>query len=118
MATLQWENDDLVLRLSGAEKLESVHGDLRVPAASVAGFEVLEDAYAPAGVRAGFKVGMRWPGMSAVAVVRRKGHKLFAVVHRDTPRGVRVTLRDTDYDEWIVGSEDPEGLVARLSART
>jgi hypothetical protein len=40
--------------------------------------------------------------------------RLFAAVHRDTPRGLRVRFEGTSYDEWIVGCADPEAVAAGL----
>jgi hypothetical protein len=112
MAELVVEGDELVLHLSGTEKLEAVHGDLRAPRAAVRLVEVLEDAHEP--VDHGFKEGERVPGYSEVATVRTGGRKLFAVVHHETPRGVRVDFVGTAYDAWIVGADDPEGLKRRI----
>jgi hypothetical protein len=42
------------------------------------------------------------------------GERLFAAVHRDTPRGLRVRFDGTGYDEWIVGCADPETVAAGL----
>jgi hypothetical protein len=85
MAGLHLDGDELVLHLSGAEKAE-----------------------------AGFKVGMRVPGVATVATVRGHGEKVFVAVHRDTPRGVRVHLEGAPWDEWIVGCADPEAVAATL----
>lgn len=112
MAELEVQGDELVLHLSGAEKLESVHGDLRAPRSAVSSVEILEDAHEPADH--GFKVGERLPGYSEVAAVRTGGERLFAVVHHDTPRGVRVNFEGADYDAWIVGAADPEGLKRQI----
>lgn len=112
MADLLTDGDELVLRLTGVEKLEAVHGDLRAPLSAVRSIEILEDAHEPADH--GFKQGERLPGYSEVAIVRTRGEKLFAVVHHDTPRGVRVNFDGFNYDAWIVGAKDPESLVARL----
>lgn len=114
MAELEVEGTDLVLHLTTAEKLEALHSDLKVPLTAVRGVEVLDDAHGPAD-SFGFKTGTRIPGVVEVATVRTSGQKIFAAVHRDTPRGVRVVLEGSDYDEWIVGSPDPEALVAGLS---
>jgi len=92
VAELQLEDGELVLHLSGAEKAEAVHGDLRVPLSALRGVEVLDDAHGWTGTRVGFKVGMRVPGVATVATVRGHGEKIFVAVHRDTPRGVRVRL--------------------------
>lgn len=115
MAQLQVEGDELVLHLSRTEKLESVHGDLRAPLSAVRAVEVLDDAHEPADH--GFKVGGRLPGVFEVAVVRTSGERLFAAVHHDTPRGVRIDFDGMDYDAWIVGCSDPEAIKARIEER-
>lgn len=114
MAELRVEGDELVLHLSAAEKLEGAHGDLRAPLAAVSAIEVLDDAHAPAGIRAGVKIGTRIPGVIEVGTVQGLKRRLFAAVHRDTPRGIRIRLDATTYDEWIVGCADPEAKAAEL----
>jgi hypothetical protein len=114
MAELRVEGSELVLHLSGAEKAESVHGDLRAPLSAVRGTEVLGDAHRAAGIRAGVKIGTRIPGVVEVGIVQGVTRRLFAAVHHDTPRGLRILLEGTPYDEWIVGCADPEAVVARL----
>jgi hypothetical protein len=115
MAELLVEGGELVLHLSKAEKAEAVHGDLRVPLSAVRGLEVLDDAHGPAGFRAGMKIGTRLPGVIEVGIVQGLHRRLFAAVHHDTPRGIRVRLQGAAFDEWIVGSADPEAVVARLA---
>jgi hypothetical protein len=115
MAELQIEGNEIVLRLSRVEKIEAVHGDLRAPLAAIRSIEVLNDAHEPADH--GFKVGERLPGISEVATVRTGGERFFAVVHRDTPRGVRVVFEGTDYDAWIVGAANPEKVATTLESK-
>lgn len=112
MAEVVVEGEEIVLHLSRTEKLEAVHGDLRAPRSAVRSVEILDDAHEPADH--GFKVGERLPGHSEVAIVRTGDEKLFAVVHSDTPRGVRINFEGIDYDAWIVGSKDPESLERRI----
>jgi hypothetical protein len=114
VAELRIDGNQLVLHLSAAEKLEGVHGDLRAPLSAVRGVEVLDDAHAPVGVRAGIKIGTRIPGVIEVGVVQGATQRLFAAVHRNTPRGLRVRFEGTSYDEWIVGCADPEAVAAGL----
>lgn len=116
MAELMLASGELVLHLSGAEKAEAVHGDLRVPLSAFRGVEVLDDAHSWTGIGVGFKVGMRVPGVATVATVHGHGEKIFVAVHGDTPRGVRVRLADAPWDEWIVGCADPEAVAATLSS--
>jgi hypothetical protein len=115
MAELRPEGDELVLHLSGAEKAEAVHGDLRVPLSTIRGVEVLDDTHSWTGIGVGFKVGMRVPGVATVATVRGHGEKVFIAVHHDTPRGVRVRLEGAPWDEWIVGCADPEAVAATVA---
>jgi hypothetical protein len=114
MADLRIEGNELVLHLSGAEKAESVHGDLRAALSAVRGIEVLDDAHGPAGIKAGIKIGTRIPGVIEVGVIQGRTKRLFAAVHHNTPRGLRVRLDGTAYDEWIVGCADPEAVAAGL----
>jgi hypothetical protein len=113
MAELDVDGDELVLRLSGVEKAEGLHGDLRVPRTSLVRVEVLDDAHEAAGLSAGIKVGTRLPGV--IEVGRIYGDKKrFAVVHHDTPRGLRLVFEHESFGEWIVGAADPEALVKKL----
>lgn len=112
MAELAIEGDELVLHLTPLEKVEAVHGELRVPLSSVQSIEVLDDAHEPADH--GLKEGQRLPGVSEVATIHADGKKIFAVVHHTTPRGVRIELEGSSFDEWIVGCADPEGVKSRI----
>jgi hypothetical protein len=103
-----------VLHLSGAEKVESVHGDLRAPLSAVRGVEVLDNAHRAAGFRAGVKIGTRIPGVVEVGIIQGRTRRLFVAVHHNTPRGLRIDLDGTQFDEWIVGCADPEAVAARL----
>jgi hypothetical protein len=116
MAELLVDGDEVVLRLSTVEKMEGLHGDLRAPLSAVRDVQVLDDAHAAAGIRAGIKVGTRWPGVVEVGRIYG-GKKRFAAVHHDTPRGVRVVLDGTEFDEWIVGCAEPESVAALVGGR-
>ena len=113
MAELVVEGDEMVLRLSEAEKIEAVHGDLRAPLSSVRGVAVLDDAHRAADL-IGFRIGTRIPGFIEVATVKGASKKIFAAVHHGTPRGVRVLLEGASWDEWVVGCADPEAVAANL----
>lgn len=114
MADLRVAGNELVLHLSAVEKVEGLHGDLRAPLSAVQAVEVLDDAHGPVGLGAGVKVGTRIPGVVEVGTIRGIKQKIFAAVHRDTPRGLRVRLEGADHDEWIVGRADPEAVLATL----
>ncbi len=112
MAELKIEGDDVILHLSTGEKMESVHSDLRAPLSTVRSVEILEDAHEPADH--GLKFGGRLPGVFEVATVATSGEKLFAAVHHNTPRGIRINFDNGKYDAWIVGCPDPEAIKAQL----
>lgn len=114
MAELKIDGAELVLHLSAAEKVEGIHGDLRAPRAAVHGVEILDDAHRAAGFRAGVKIGTRIPGVVEVGLVQGRSRRRFVAVHRDTPRGLRVELDGTAFDEWIVGCADPEAVADQL----
>ncbi len=113
MADLERDGNDLVLTLSAIERAESVHGDVRVPMSAVRGVEVLDDVIHEVH---GLKFpGARWPGRFAVGTfLGGAGGHTFAVVHHDTPRGLRVRLEGQQYDEVIVGCADPESVRSAL----
>ena len=115
MAELIVDNDNLVLKLTDIDKAEALHGDLCIPLTKVKKVEIIDDAQEMTRIRTGFKVGMRMPGYASVATVRRSGYKAFVVVHHDTPQAIRVTLEDDSYNEWIVGTSEPELTLAKLN---
>jgi hypothetical protein len=107
MAELLVDGDELVLHLTTFEELGSGHGDLRAPLAAVSSVQVLENAHEPAD--AGFKlIGGRWPGSFEIGTFLADGQRIFAAVHRDTPRGLLITFQGAHYSAWIVGCADPE----------
>ena len=111
MAELVIDGDQLVVRMKATEKLEAVHGEVRVPLGSVRTVEVLDDAgRAVHGIRVGTGV----PGSVAIGTFSSRDVKIFAVVHHDTPRGVRVGLEGAQFDELIVGCDDPEAVASAI----
>ncbi len=117
MAELTRDGDELVLTLSALEKAESIHGDIRVPVSSVRDVEVVDDViHAVHGLKF---PGTRWPGRFAIGriigpIETKTFGKTFAVVHHDTPRGLRVRLQGAAFDELLVGCEDPEAVKSRI----
>lgn len=111
LAKLIVDGDELVVRLRAVERIEAVHGEVRVPLRSVRTVEVLDDVV---GAVHGFRVGTGIPGSVAIGTFTSRDAKIFAVVHHDTPRGVRVNLEGAQFDEMIVGCDDPEAVAAAL----
>ena len=110
MAELTRDGQDLMVVLSQVEKVESVHGDVRVPVSSVRAVDVVDDvAHAVPGMKV---IGAGWPGRFAIGTYSGgPGHlKTFAVVHHDHPRGLRVQLEGDRFDQLVISCEDPEGM--------
>ncbi len=114
MAELRVRGDELQLVLSAVEKVEGLHGSLSVPLSTVRDVEILTNAHRAAGIRAGVKLGTRVPGVVEVGRVYGASAKRFVAVHRDTPRGVRISLSAGEFDEWIVGCADPETVASAI----
>jgi hypothetical protein len=112
VAELERDGGDLVVKLSPVEEAEAVHGDIRVPMSAVRSVEVVDDAVHA--VSAFTKsVGASHPGRFVIGTFHTNG-KTFAVVHHSTPRGIRVRLEGANFDELLVGCDDPEETVRRL----
>ena len=115
MAELIRERQELVVKLSALEKAEAVHGDIRVPWSAVQSVTVLDDAIHA--VHSLKLPGSRIPGVFAMGTFKSDDGNLFAIVHHQTPRGVKVTLTGTAYDALIIGMPDPEVVVTALTQR-
>lgn len=103
------------MKLSALEKAEAVHGDIRVPWAAVQSVTVLDDAiHAVHGLKL---PGSRLPGVFAMGTFKSDEGNLFATVHHQTRRGVKVTLMGAPYDALIIGTADPEAVVTALTQR-
>lgn len=112
LAELIRDDDSLTLKLTGGEKAEGVHGNIRIPVTSVRRVEILDDViHAVHGLRA---PGTGIPGMVAVGTFRSASETIFAVVHHQNKRGVKVSLVNAHFDALIIGSDNPEGLVESL----
>lgn len=114
MAELKVEGDQVTVALSLGEHVEAVHGNVRFHADRVRAVEVIDD---PIGAVSWLKlVGTYVPGMSAIGTFRKDGMQIFAVVHRHSPRGLRIEMEDGPFDEIVLGLEDPEAALAVLEA--
>jgi hypothetical protein len=113
MATLVPDNGDLLLGLSGWEKLGGMHGDIRVPLSAVDDVAVTEHPFREVrGMRA---PGTGWPGRIALGTFRHRGGKGFAAVYRGRP-GVIVRLRDSEFAWLCISADDPQAVVERIRA--
>jgi hypothetical protein len=113
MAEVVLEDDEFVVRLSLLEKAETAQSDVRVPRSAVTSVEVVEH---PVDAVGGWKlIGARLSGSFAIGTFVVEGRRVFAVVHRDTGRGVRIKLSRGSFYEMVIGCDDPEGVAASLA---
>jgi hypothetical protein len=120
VATISKRDETLVIELSALEKSEAMHGDLEIPTAAISSVEVLDDAiHQIHGLRpSGLKItGTYLPGKMAMGTYLAGLHHrpVFAVIHRDTTRGVRIQLEDWKFSQVIFGCKDPEALQAEIA---
>ncbi len=111
MTRLNVEGDDLVLNLSGLEKIEGFHGDIRVPVSSVREVRCTDDPWSELrGIRA---PGTGVPWVISVGTRRGGGVKDFAAVHGQGSAMV-VELEGADYGRLVVTEEDAESAASDL----
>jgi hypothetical protein len=112
MAELQIEELELVLHLSSVEKMEGLHGDVRVPLSSVTGARSVDDLWQELrGMRA---PGTGVPGTLAVGTWRGGFGKDFAVVHGHGP-GVVVEVSGEEYARLLVSMADAEPIATHIA---
>ncbi|MCF8567378.1 PH domain-containing protein [Alicyclobacillus tolerans] len=116
MAELVREEDTIVLRMSTIEKLEGVHGDIKVPVSAVQSVTVLDDViHAVHGVK---MPGSRLPGVFAMGTFLSKEGTTFVMVHHQNKRGLKLALKGVSYDALIVGVDDPEQVAISLGFKS
>ena len=118
MAQLSRDGSAAVITLSTLEKIEGLLDNARFPVAHVASVEVLDDIHAEVeGWGRDFKLAGRYvPGATAVGTFRNgdRGGITLALVHPDTPRGLRIELSGEAYRRVVIGLADPEGTKAAV----
>ena len=111
MAECVVSGDQLIVRLSTAERLEAVHGEVAVPLSSIRSVDVAENLMT---FVHGLRVGTGIPGSTAVGTFTSKTARIFGVVHHGQHRGVRIVLEGADFDEILVSCDDPEKVAASI----
>jgi hypothetical protein len=111
MGRLVVEGEELVLDLTGLEKVEGFHGDIRIPASCVREVRSTDDPWSELrGIRA---PGTGLPGVVAVGTRRGGGYKDFAAVHGKGP-AVVVELEGAAFDRLVVTEEEAAEAAAEL----
>jgi len=101
----------LVVRMNTREKLEAVHADVSVPLSSVRSVEVVENTF---DFVHGLRVGTGIPGSTAIGTFTSSTARIFGVIHHGKHRGLRILLEGADFDEILIGCDDPEAVAAAI----
>ena len=115
MSTIELQDGGLTLRLTVAEKILAVHGNVHVTAAQVVRASSLTDPWL---VQRGLRLpGLGLPGVAALGTWRWRNPigsgRDFLVVRGHGP-GVLVDLRDHEFDRLLLSVADPAGVVVAL----
>jgi hypothetical protein len=111
MTVLTLTDDRLDVRFSPGEKVMGLIRDVSVPRSAVTGAAVVQSWRDE--VR-GFRVGLGLPRVRLLGTWRWKGHRQLVDLRRGVP-AVRVTLRDSRYDELLLSTPDADVLAAELA---
>jgi hypothetical protein len=112
MANLLVDDDEVTVSLSAAEKLEALHGDVRVPRSAVLQVRVVPDGMDEVH-------GLKIPGTGLRGVIMvgtwRSGQSVtFSVCHGNRP-AVVLELTGQPYDRIVVTVDNPEDALASFS---
>jgi hypothetical protein len=114
MADLLVEGDELVVHLSGFEKAEAAHGNVRVPLASISSVRTVADAWPELrGIRA---PGTGIPNHVAVGTRRGSFGKDFVVVHGKGSAVIVELEVDAAYSRIIATDEKAFDTAAAIEA--
>src|SRR3954454_17336585 len=114
MASIQLDDDELVVRLTTPEKVAALHGDVHVPSRAIQ--RVAVEPQPLDALR-----GLRGPGLSIprrtkIGTWRRFRHRGFVVAKRGVP-AVRLRLTRGPYDDIFVSTPDAEATTAAIRER-
>jgi hypothetical protein len=103
MAEIRIEADDVVVHLSGLERLGAMRGDVRVPRSAILECRVSDDPWSELrGIRA---PGTGLPGVISLCTLRGDGTRDFAALYRKRP-AVVIELTDAEFNRLIVSVKD------------
>ena len=112
MAHLQITDDAVTIDMSRGERFEAAHGDQAFPRSAISGVRAVPDCIAEVH-------GLKWAGTELPGIRVGSFHDTervtFAVCHGHNP-GIVIDLANSKYDRVVLTVENPEEIVARLSA--
>lgn len=113
VASVRVEGGTVTIVLSVAEKVEAIHGDIRVARSSITDVYTAVDGM---GEISGLRMpGTAVPGLIDAGTFLSDGQRTFAVVHGHAP-AVVLDLAGEAFDRIVVTVNDPHEVIASLHA--
>ncbi|MBB3097979.1 hypothetical protein FHR83_005664 [Actinoplanes campanulatus] len=113
MSVVSMTPSALTIKLTAAEKVAGLHGDVTIPLTAITAVEVVPDALAAThGLRA---PGLSLPGVRKIGTWRTRHGAEFVVAGRGQG-GVRLTLTGQKLASVLLGDADAEALAERIRA--
>lgn len=114
MAEVTIEDDRLVVRVRGMDRVWALRSELEIPLAHVAGAE--PDADEAARWHHGLRApGANVPGVVTAGTFYRHGERAFWDVHHPE-KAIAIRLHDETYGRLVVEVEDPAATIAAIDA--
>jgi hypothetical protein len=116
VATIQIADDELLVRVEGADKLWSLHSRLSIPIAHVVGADREADEARKwlHGIRVG---GTHVPGLISAGMFHSHGQWVFWDVH-DPEKAIGIQLQDERYGKLVIEVADPDDAIGQLRRAT
>ena len=112
MSAVQVDGDVVRVRLTRAEKVAGLVGDLAIALDDVTAVDVVDEPMvATRGVRA---PGLGIPGRRKVGTWRGRGRREFVCVRRGEP-AVELTVRAGRYERYLVGTPDARAVATTIA---
>jgi hypothetical protein len=105
------EGGEVVVRLSGWDRVFALRREVRAPLASVT--DVAHDQHIARNPKAPKWPGTRWPGKIYAGTWLHPDGRWFWCV-RDPARAVRVDFADQPFRRWVVSVDDPPAAVRAI----
>jgi hypothetical protein len=112
MPTVTITSDAVTVRLSPAEKIGALHGDVSVPRSAIVSATIVADPMqAVSGLRA---PGYAMPGHAKLGTWHHWDGRDFIAVYANRP-AVELRLTGQQYQRLLVSTDDPAAVVAQLA---
>jgi hypothetical protein len=114
VATLEIEGDELVVHVSGWQRVWAFHGDVRVPLSAVQAVDVPDNVWLA--LRGWRSTGVAFPGKTALGKRRHGDGWDFTAVSGTHDGAVRVSLNGGEFEQLLVSVPDAQAVAHTVAA--